>query len=412
MRRTLSNSPLKGESMSSIRLMGLMGLLFLLAACSKEAAVEEPVEAAICFGGNLEENAEVVAGTRAESSLAENGITSFKVWAYKNMSVTTDNYGDLQTVMPGYTVNFLGGSHTTNTNAAGWEYVGQQPAANQEEQTIKYWDLNAEAYRFFAIAGAYETNGTNETFTLGMDGSTPEKAAATPYYSALWFKTKGELQANNALLSKQPVKLQFYSPFAKVRFIFRFIDPTLTRNSLMDVNFLPSDAITITRENDEITATAITKADNIAVKGQYTISYPLTGTGTAVTGPTYTVDETDSNNDGLKDGYLKAFTQDYYETEESSDQLAEYWYYVLPHQAADDPKPAINEPANYTLVATLNGKIKSAVVPEQYMEWKRGYTYTYIFKVTEIDGIAFDEVLVWVNQWKQGGTQNQKVHNW
>ena len=389
-----------------------MGLLVLLVACSKEAAVEEPVEAAICFGGNLEENAEVVAGTRAETSLAENGITSFKVWAYKNMSVTTGNYGDLQTVMPGYTVNFLGGSHTTNTNAAGWEYVGQQQTVNQEEQTIKYWDLNAEAYRFFAITGAYETNeanGTNETFTLEMDGSTPEKAAATPYYSALWFKTKGELKADDALLSKQPVKLQFYSPFAKVRFIFRFIDPTLTRNSLMDVNFLPSDAITITRDgNDEITATTIEKNDNIVVKGTYTVSYPLTGTGTTVTGPTYTVDDADVNTDGVKDGYLEAFTQDYYETEESSDQLAEYWYYVLPHQA----NPEINPAKGYTLVATLNGKIKSAVVPAQYMEWKRGYTYTYVFKVTEIDGIAFDEVLVWVNQWAPGGTQNQKVHNW
>ena len=407
MRRTLSNSPLKGESMSPmrpmrlIRLMGLMGLLFLLAACSKEAAVEEPVEAAICFGGNLEENAEVVAGTRAETSLAENGITSFKVWAYKNMSITTGNYG-VQTVMPGYTVNFLGGSHTTNTNAAGWEYVGQQQTVNQEEQTIKYWDLNAEAYRFFAIAGAYKTNeanGTNETFTLEMDGSTPEKAAATPYYSALWFKAKADLVSNESY--KQPVKLQFYSPFAKVRFIFRFIDPTLTRNSLMDVNFLPSEAITITRdENDEITATTITKNDNIAVKGTYTVSYPLTGTGTAVTGPTYEVATTG--------GYLKAFTQDYYETEESSDQLAEYWYYVLPHQA----NPEINRAKGYTLVATLNGKIKSAVVPEQYMEWKRGYTYTYVFKVTDIDGIAFDEVLVWVKQWDPGGTQNQKVHNW
>ena len=377
-----------------------MGLLVLLAACSKEAAVEEPVEAAICFGGNLEENAEVVAGTRAETSLAENGITSFKVWAYKNMSVTTGNYGDLQTVMPGFTVNYLGGAHSTNSNAAGWEYVGQQPE-NGLEQTIKYWDLNAEAYRFFAIAGgdgAYETNGAYG-FTLTADGSTPEKAAATPYYSALWFKAKADLKSNESY--KQPVKLQLYSPFAKVRFIFRFIDPTLTRNSLMDVNFLPSDAITITRDgNDEITATNITNNGNIAVKGTYTVSYPLTGTETTVTGPTYAV-----ANEG---GYLKAFTQDYYETEESSDQLAEYWYYVLPHQAS----PVINPAKGYTLVATLNGKIKSAVVPEQYMEWKRGYTYTYVFKVTDIDGIAFDEVLVWVNQWHQGGTQNQKVHNW
>ncbi len=377
-----------------------MGLLFLLAACSKEAAVEEPVEAAISFGGNLQENAEVVAGTRAETSLAESGITSFKVWAYKNMDNTYTDAGT-QTVMPGFTVNYLGGAHSTNSNAAGWEYVGQQPE-NGLEQTIKYWDLNAQAYRFFAITGAYEpneANGTNETFTLEMDGSTPEKAAATPYYSELWFKAA----TNWDDAHKQPVKLQFCTPFAKVRFIFRFIDPTLTRNSLMDVNFLPSDAITITRDvNDEITATTITNNENIAVKGQYTVSYPLTGTEKAVTGPTYTV-----ANEG---GYLKAFTQDYYETEESSDQLAEYWYYVLPHQAA--PATVINPAKGYTLVATLNGKIKSAVVPEQYMEWKRGYTYTYVFKVTEIDGIAFDEVLVWVNQWNQGGTQNQKVHNW
>ena len=177
--------------------------------------------------------------------------------------------------------------------------------------------------------------------------------------------------------------------------MFRFADPTLTRNSLMDVQFKPTGA---------------TETDNIAVKGQYTISYPLTGTGTAVTGPTYAV-----ANEG---GYLKAFTQDYYETEESSDKLAEYWYYVLPNQAAQGTEGQegyigpINAPASYTLSAVLNGETKTAVVPVQYMLWKRGYTYTYIFKVTEVDGIAFDEVLVWVNQWHQGGTQNQKVHNW
>jgi hypothetical protein len=241
-----------------------------------------------------------------------------------------------------------------------------------------------------------------------MDGSTPEKAAATPYYSELWFKTKAQLGADEAEIIKQPVKLQFCTPFAKVRFIFRFADPTLTRNSLMDVNFLPSSAITTSVVNDEITAVNITGHDNIAVKGTYTVSYPVTGAETTVTGPTYTVDDVDVNTDGVKDGYLTAFTQDYYETEESSDQLAAYWYYVLPHQTS----PVINTPVGYTLVATLNGKIKSAVVPEQYMEWKRGYTYTYVFKVTDIDGIAFDEVLVWVNQWAQGGTQNQKVHNW
>ena len=378
----------------------LIVLMGLIVSCSQEQLEEPEVEAAISFGGNLQEDAEVVAGTRAETSLAESGITSFKVWAYKNMTA------EIQTVMPGFTVNYLGGAHSTNSNAAGWEYVGQQPT-NGLEQTIKYWDLNAQAYRFFAIAGdngTYEAHGGNENddkFTLPMDGSTPEKAAATPYYSELWFKTTDQLVDGIAPLYKQPVKLQFCTPFAKVRFMFRFADPTLTRNSLMDVNFLPSSAITITRDgNDEVTAVTVTESNNIAVKGTYTVSYPVTGNGTAMTGPTYTVATTG--------GYLTAFTQDYYETEESSDQLAEYWYYVLPYQES----PAINTPGNYTLTATLNGKIKAAVVPEQYMKWLRGYTYTYIFKVTEVDGIAFDEVQVFVNQWKTGGTKDHNVYNW
>ena len=380
----------------------------LIASCSQEQ--DEPeVEAAISFGGNLQEGNEVVAGTRAEGDVPLSDLVqTFKVWAFKNMSVTNSDYGDPQVVMPGYTVNYLGGAHSTNSNSSGWEYVGQQPT-NGLEQTIKYWDLNAKAYRFFAIAGGdgtyegTESNGTHQ-FTLPMDGSTPEKAAATPYYSELWFKAATDWGEAH----KQPVQLQFHTPFAKVRFMFRFTDPTLTRNSLMDVKFLPSSAITLTKENEEVTAVTVTESNNIAVKGTYTISYAITGTGTVMTGPTYAVDETDGNNDGVKDGYLTAFTQDYYETEETNDPLAEYWYYVLPYQES----PGINPAASYTLTAVLNGETKTAVVPEQYMLWKRGYTYTYIFKVTEVDGIAFDEVQVFVNQWKTGGTKNHNVYNW
>ena len=190
-------------------LIGLSGLIGLgaLASCSSEQPEElqEPsvTETAIAFAADEQQEATI---TRAATSLHDKGVNAFTVWGYKNSG---SSFEGVQAVFPGYTVNWQDNTATTTTtNSNGWEYVNQQ-SSGKEEQTIKYWDWSASAYRFFGVTGektsyeAYEANGTygaNEanktcefTFTADCSGGTNEAIAAhmadAPYFTHLWFST-------------------------------------------------------------------------------------------------------------------------------------------------------------------------------------------------------------------------------
>ena len=251
-----------------MRLIGLIGLMSLVACSSDNAPGEDtptpltPTETAISFNSGLNDGADISRSEGFETT----GVTSFKVWAYKNMSYENGSYGDLQTVIPGYTVNYVANSANSSTS----EYVGQGA-----DQTIKYWDWSAKAYRFFGVAetptgpnkantanGANEPNGPYEV-SLTVDGSDDETVAATPYYSHLWFSTGNTTNYPDKQFGK-PVKLEFLKPFAQVRFMFTFV-PELQelgtdRTKLSDIWFKPTDN------------------SKIANQGTVTISYPLTGT--------------------------------------------------------------------------------------------------------------------------------------
>jgi hypothetical protein len=56
---------------------------------------------------------------------------------------------------------------------------------------------------------------------------------------------------------------------------------------------------------------------------------------------------------------------------------------------------------SYTLYVNVNGNDKSATVPEQYMHWLPGYSYTYIFKVNADGGVEIGGVEYAVTPWVQ-----------
>ena len=105
-------------------------------------------DAPIAFSGNLSDGkSESHARTRATD--LEESHTTFYAWAYKNPSS-----GPTETVMHNYTVNYVSNSAgSTTTNSHDWEYVNQQ-ASGGDEQSVKYWDFSATAYRFFGYAGS------------------------------------------------------------------------------------------------------------------------------------------------------------------------------------------------------------------------------------------------------------------
>lgn len=75
--------------------------------------------------------------------------------------------------------------------------------------------------------------------------------------------------------------------------------------------------------------------------------------------------------------------------------LYQKWYYVPP--LANIPY----EQGAYTITVNISGKKVSATVPAQYMQWKAGYQYTYIFKLSDVgDNITFADLQV--EQWLPG----------
>lgn len=399
------------EPMRPMLLIFLLGLL-VMAGCSGGGSEDDPVEVmdnqvAIAFSGNLpEDNVVTRAGAGLETMLTDK---TFQVWGFKNDAYESGSYPSYQTVMPGFMVNWMSNSaNTTTSNTDDWEYVGQgATAAQQAEQTIKYWDFNAKGYRFFGATnwkgedtggsleanktygafGAYSTYGANSAYVVlaAVDAGTDAGVTAAPYFSDLWFSNGNTVDYPERRYGKA-VQLQFLKPFAKVRFIFTFANGlTFGRESLTNISFHPT-------ETNDIIATA----------GTVSVSYPLKGTATTESWST-------SGTTGPSQ-----FDIDYYEEPHPAVAPAnaqpttwpnspEKWYYVLPASSQ----------GTYTVeVQATAAAPKSAVVPAEYMSWKAGYEYTYKFKITERGGIMFDVLQVAINQWVEKDHTNHPVYNW
>lgn len=372
--------------MSLIGLIGLMSCLGLM-GCSSDSGEQEPAPApigtAIAFSAQQGEEQKVAGAraTRAGTPLSDAGVTRFTVWGYKNMSYDegTSSYGDLQTVFPGYNVNWYSGSSSAS-NSNGWEYVAQQLSG--DEQTIKYWDWAAKAYRFFAVTGStsYEPNAPNgpHEFTFAADCSTAEALEATPFFTKLWFST-GAIEDYPTKQFGKPVQLEFLKPFARVRFLFNY-SYAQEGIRLKKNEFKPTDG------------------SKIALVGTVTVSYPTTGTATK---ESYTATPKAEPGDGET---LNAFTEEYIP---EGGPTKEIWYTVLPRTSQ----------GSYTMSVWMNSDnvsdpaTRTAVVPAEYMTWQPGYSYTYIFKITEQGGVEIDMVQSAVTPWMELENDHQ-VYNW
>lgn len=390
--------------MLSMRRTGLkihIGLLALtgLLGCSQETqdTPDSPLplepeipETAIVFSANQADETAMV--TRAGNSLHDKGVTAFKTWGYKNMTYdnTTDSYPDdgLQTVIPGYTVSWQDNSAaTTTTNSNGWDYI----LNTHPEQTVKFWDWNARAYRFFGVTGNIDgtlrdyANDKAYELTMTADATTTEAIAATPYISTLWFST-GNREFFPTKEFGRPVQLEFIRPFARVRFIYKYVFPR-EGLTIEDQEFKPATDYT------DIEADKV----KIALKGSVTVSYPLTGTDTKETYSTAA--------DADKSIRLEKFTTDYDPDDDDKDYSGtgtdNGWYTVFPNA----------NQGSYKLSLRINNALRTCTVPAEYMNWLPGYSYTYVFKINEEGGVEIDMVqsafIPWVEM--EG---SKTVYNW
>lgn len=344
-----------------------------------------PDSKGIAFGGNN--------GTwqDAPTSRATPGLetlfNTFRVWGYKTTATDAAGPSSPQLVMDGYKVEYSAASTgSTTTNTTGWEYVGINNPNLSSAQSIKFWDYSATSYRFFgyspfgakATTTATGTAGESKSISFPFAYSDQATAKSIPYISELWY-------ANSSY--GNCVTLTFAPIIAKVRFKFTY--PKNTKSiDISDIQFRDSRFIA-----DPTTATT-------PLRGNIVATYPITGEPSSQT-PTFSwsAPSTSEGSTEASTGQL-ILTTPY---EEESDaihilndpKLYGKWYYVPPMSMI----PFTQGP--YTISATIDGNPISTTVPEEFMQWKAGYQYTYIFKITEAGTIiAFSNLQV--EEWRPG----------
>ena len=369
---------MKKRSIWSISLMALC----LLSCSSSEQdnpVIPEPQYGSISFGGNSGSWQDAPISRAGETGL-ETIATTFRVWGYKNTGGNkTDGFTNPQNVMNGYIVNW---KQPTTGETGSWEYTGIENEELKTTQTIKFWDYSAISYRYFAFSPA---NAKVTTTLLSEDGSTANNlntatqtsfsipfeykedatSSPAPYVTDLWLSDNqnfGEEKKYGAC-----VKLTFAPIIAKVRIKFNYPE-NITNISIKNISFKKTDG-------------------EVSTAGNICITYPITGTGTQ---PVYSWEPTQTGIINLSVPYEEEADKIHQTTERGK------WYFV----------PPIGEQGTYTMSATIDGKKSTATIPAEYMQWKAGYQYTYIFKITEA-GTVISFSNLQVEKW----TESKPIQN-
>lgn len=408
-----------------------------LASCSSDDFLGEiqgneqnGATSAINFGGDTGKITRDPSTDKTAAELLENNFVVVGFKGNKTAEANNEVYA-----FDHYNVNFKDGSaFSTESNRAGWEYVNQdmkvkgtEPAASlaqsgASQQTIKYWDHSCAYYDFIAFsmgkkdaASKYATpthvdkgHLKDAAYTLSGDVNTLSEC----YISDM--KTVEEKDYN-----KTSVSMSFRHLASKVRMALFEIVPGYV---ISDVKFY-TDATSTTTDNTE--GTLIGKFNN---SGTLTVYFPTTGivnkdkkdynkahvkfTASTTAGETGVLNHKGFgavNYNNQAEGTISAGKTYLSQNAADPSYCGAGYQNVLPSEGAAS---AITLRIDYKLTSvdgtneTINVKGATATVPAEYTEWKSGYAYTYIFKISQntngstggtitgLTAISFDAVVV------------------
>ena len=337
----------------------------------------------------------------------------FVVSGYKGN--TTATVGTM--VFDNYSVTYTENTaNTTESNSNNWEYVGVDRIKHAIDngitsQTIKYWDYSQPQYDFIAWSTGSKTaifEGTPADGEVLVSAITPQAATApaTGLGTAYTFTGKAaDLQdcyiadlvtVKKANYGDDPVTFRFRQLGTKVRIA---LYETVPGYSVKNVEFYSAAA-----SNDASATNAklfTTTANDIYTSGTYTVTFPtvdtpasddnnqahvsFTGSGTQSTivnwgGLNYTIAEEGEKTAG------KVFLGRTSNTASFAGNADDNYYVIfMPNEDGTN----LNLRVNYTLESidgggeTIEVKGATAQVPGIYTQWKPGFAYTYIFKISD-----------------------------
>ena len=372
--------------------------------------------AAIQFGGGTTKTHRATStGVYKIENLKTNG---FWVYGTKHSAAEDKTATKDQAVYTNYYLIYKDGTaNHTQSNTAGWEYVGVDNSNYRDNvtpnvtqaQTIKYWDYSATAYTFYAATAkpsdVQEGKVTINKITEDAAGSVYTKGyEVTLKDGASW----DELYfADRKVISKstdaEHGKHDVYG--GEVNFTFR---NALTKVRVAMYETVPGYSVTIDKfyyTKDGETAQTTGATDKFTADASNT---PLV---TSTTGVTYKVvyySDTEADGqlvnqprmlpnktgvdaaekkvlelgDNLKAGIKlsEIITKPTYDTDGDK--------YTLFMPQADNDK-TLSLKVDYTLTSLdgskeeIHVKGATAVIPAKYLCWRPNYAYTYLFKISD-----------------------------
>lgn len=413
-----------------------------LASCSSDDFLGEiqgneqnGATSAINFGGDTGKITRATTKGNAAAELLENNFVVVGFKGSNEDAANNENYA-----FDHYNVNFKDGSaFSTESNRAGWEYVNQdmkvkgtEPyaplAQSASQQTIKYWDHSCASYDFIAFSMGKKDAASKYATPTHVDKAHLATAAYTLsgnvntlsecYISDM--KTVTEPNYN-----KTPVSMSFRHLASKVRMALFEIVPGYV---ISDVKFYDATSTTATADPEG------TLIGNFNNSGTLTVYFPTTGTKHAtekdynkahvkftastvagevgvLTSKKFGAVNYNNQAEGTISAGTTYLSQNAATPSYCGDKDKDYYQNVLPSEGAAS---AITLRIDYKLTSvdgtneTINVKGATATVPAQYTEWKSGYAYTYIFKISQdtngstggtgtkpgLTAISFDAVVV------------------
>ena len=386
----------------------------------------ENANSMITFGG---ETGKILRANSEGGVAAELLGKNFVVVGFKGSNTTIANNENY--AFDHYNVNYVANTaNTTESNTANWEYVNQDmkvkgaagslAQGGAKQQTIKYWDHSCKSYDFIAFS-----MGKGHTDTYATPTPVDKTKLATAAYTLTGdVNTLGECYISDmntvkeADYNKKAVAMSFRHLTSKVRIA---LYETVPGYVISDVQFYdvaengtPSDNGTLFGTfNNKGTLTVYFPTTGTANEGKSDhnkahVSFKADGTDGTVTRKEFGVVNYNNQleNEILAEtGYLSqnAATPSYCGATEN------YYQTVLPAEGESQP---VTLRIDYKLTATdgtgevINVKGATATVPAKYTEWKSGYAYTYIFKISQntngstggtstgLTAISFDAVVI------------------
>lgn len=406
-----------------------------LASCSSDDFLGEiqgneqnGATSAINFGGDTGKITRDPSTSKTAADLLEN---NFVVVGFKGNK--TDAANNEVYAFDHYNVNFKDGSaFSTESNRAGWEYVNQDmkvkgadkslAQSGASQQTIKYWDHSCASYDFIAFSMGKKDAASKYATPTHVD---KDNLATAAYTLSGNVNTLSECYISDMKTVTEPnynktsVSMSFRHLASKVRMALFEIVPGYV---ISDVKFYDATSTTATANPE---GTLIGEFNN---SGTLTVYFPTTGTDHA-TEKDYNkahvrfTKSTTAGEDGVlnfkkfgavnynnqAEGTISAGTTYLSQNAATPSYCGAGYQNVLPSEG----KPsAITLRIDYKLTSvdgsneTINVKGATATVPAEYTEWKSGYAYTYIFKISQdtngstggsstgLTAISFDAVVV------------------